>query len=405
MKILIENIKQLITPIDDNIKKGASMSSLDVKNNVSIYINNDLIEYVGKNPPSNVDLKIDAKNLIALPGFIDSHTHIPFYGRRWKEFYMRNSGEDYMEILKKGGGIIESVSQIRSHSFEDILTYNQKFIDEMLSMGVTSIEGKSGYGLDLENEIKQLKVLKNLKNATIVSTFLGPHSVPKDKTKQDYLDEVIKVIAPKVRKLALADFADIFCEKGVFELEDTKLYLEEMKKLGFMLRIHSDEMESIGGTKLAVEYGAKSADHLIKISDEDIDILASSNTIANLLPGTSFFLNKTFAPARKLIDKGAAVSLSSDFNPGSCYISNPNIIIHLAVTKLKMKSEEIVNAYTVNPANILNLDKTGILEEGYFADIQLHYLDDYREIPYSLGHNTIKYVFKRGKLFYENRRL
>jgi imidazolonepropionase len=404
MKIVIENIKQLVTPIDNNIKKGASMSSLDIKNDVSIYINNDLIEYIGRNPPSDVDLKIDAKNLIALPGFIDSHTHIPFYGRRWEEFYMRNAGEDYMEILKKGGGIIESVSQIRKHNFEEILGYNQKFVDEMLSMGVTSIEGKSGYGLNLENEIKQLKVLKNLKNATIISTFLGPHSVPKEKTKQEYLYEIIKVIAPKVRELNLADFADIFCEKGVFELEDTRLYLDEMKKLGFILRIHSDEIESIGGTKLAVEYGAKSADHLIKISKEDIDILAKSNTVANLLPGTSFFLNKTFAPARELINKGAAVSLSSDFNPGSCYVSNPNLVIHLAVTKLKMSPEEIVNAYTVNPANILNLNKVGVLKEGYFADIQLHYLDDYREIPYSLGHDTIKYVFKRGKLFYENRR-
>lgn len=405
MKILIENLKQLVTPIDNNLKKGAQMSSLDIKNNVSIFIQDELIKYVGKNPPENdVDLKIDGKDLVALPGFVDSHTHIPFYGKRWKEFYLRNSGKGYMEILKAGGGINETVSQVRAHTFEELLNYNQRFVDEMLSMGVTSVEGKSGYGLNLENEIKQLKVLKNLKRATIVPTFLGPHSIPFEKSKKDYLDEVINVIAPTVIKDKLSEFADIFCEKGVFELEDTERYLDAMKKLGFKIRMHSDEIESIGGTKLAIDYGAKSVDHLIAISAEDIKLLSKSNTIANLLPATSFFLNKNFAPARALIDNNAAVALSSDFNPGSCYVSNPNLIIHFAVAKMKMSPQEVINAYTVNPSNILDLKRVGILKEDFFADIQLHFIDDYRELPYLLGHNTVKYVFKKGKVVYEDRR-
>jgi imidazolonepropionase len=317
---------------------------------------------------------------------------------------MRNAGKDYMEILNAGGGILETVSKVRSATFNLLLECNQIFIDEMLSLGVTTIEGKSGYGLDLENEIKQLKVLNHLEKATIIPTFLGPHSVPPERSKKEYLDLIINDIAPKVRQENLANFADIFCEKGVFELEETEYYLDAMKKLGFELRMHSDEIESIGGTRLAVEFKAKSVDHLIAIKNSDIPLLAKSETIANLLPGTSFFLAKKFAPARELIDAGAAVALSSDFNPGSCYISNPNMIIHLAVTKMKMTPEETINAYTINPANILGLSEIGLIKEGYLADLQLHYLDDYREIPYSLGHNTVAYVLKKGEIVYENRR-
>ncbi len=404
MKILIENIKQLVTPKDSNIKRGAQMGSLDIFENISLLVENGIIVDMGRFSTNNVDFKINAQNFVAMPGFIDSHTHIPFYGKRWKEFYWRNEGKDYMEILKEGGGILESVDQIRNHKFEEILSYNQKHVDEMLSFGVTTIEGKSGYGLDLANEIKQLRVLNNLKVATIVPTFLGPHSVPKGKTKDDYLDEIINVIAPAVREKNLAEFSDIFCEKGVFEIKETERYLHEMKKLGFKLRMHTDEIESIGGISLAIKYGVKSADHLIAINKSDIALLSNSNTIANLLPATSFFLGKKFAPARDLIDNNAAVSISSDFNPGSCYVSNPNLIVHLAVAKLKMAPNEIINAYTVNPSNILELDGVGVLKEGYFADIQLHDLQDYRELPYSLGHNTIRYVLKKGEIVYENRR-
>lgn len=405
MKILIENLKQLVTPYDNNVKKGIRMGSLRILKNVSILIDSGYIVDVGKFSVSNVDLKIDGSSLVALPGFIDSHTHIPFYGKRWKEFYMRNAGKDYMDILNAGGGILETVSKLRSTDFNTLLDYNQIFVNEMLSFGVTTIEGKSGYGLDIDNEIKQLKVLNQLKKATIIPTFLGPHSVPPDRSKEEYLDLIINDMAPKIKKRNLANFADIFCEKGVFELKETERYLDAMKKLGFKLRMHSDEIESIGGTKLAVDFGAKSVDHLIAITNQDILLLAKSDTIANLLPGTSFFLNKSFAPARTLIDSGAAVALSSDFNPGSCYISNPNMIIHLAMTKMKMRPEEIVNAYTINPANILDLKETGLLEENYLADIQLHCLDDFREIAYSLGHNTLAYVLKKGEVIYENRRI
>jgi len=404
MRILIENLKQLVTPYDKNIKKGTHMDSLRVLKNISILIDDGYIVDIGRFSNSNVDFRIDASSLVAMPGFVDSHTHIPFYGKRWKEFYMRNAGKDYMEILNAGGGILETVSKVRSTNFNVLLEYNQIFVNEMLSFGVTTIEGKSGYGLDLENEIKQLEVLNHLKKATIVPTFLGPHSVPPESSKEEYLDFVINDIAPKVKQKNLADFADIFCEKEVFELKETERYLNAMKRLGFKLRMHSDEIESIGGTRLAVEFGAKSVDHLIAIEDSDIIFLAKSTTIANLLPGTSFFLRKKFAPARKLIDAGAAVALSSDFNPGSCYISNPNMIVHLAVTKMKMTPEEVINAYTINPANILGLSEIGLIEKGYLADLQLHYLDDYREFPYSLGHNTLAYVLKKGEIVYENRR-
>jgi len=346
---------------------------------------------------------IVADYLVATPGFIDPHTHIPFYGYRHDEFFMRQAGMDYMEIMKKGGGIVNTTKAVRKASLHDLIEFNLRFAQEMFRKGVVAFEGKSGYGLDTASEIKQLKALEKIEEQgyqKVVKTFLGPHALaPEYEDYESYLNMIIEQMLPEVRKSFEDElYADIFTEEGVFTAEQSRRYFEKALSLGFKIRLHADEIQDIGGSSLAAEMGANSADHLICIKEDSINKLSNSKTVATLLPGTSFFLGKNFAPARKLIDKGAAVALASDFNPGSCTINDPTVIAHLASSKLKMTPEEILTAMTLNAASAIGLEKDwGTLEGGKFAGIVLWEIPDYRFIPYFPSHSMIHTVISPKK--------
>ncbi len=407
MDLLIKNIRQLATPTGKKPKKGKDMGKLSVMENCDILIRNSVIEQIGFSIELPLDFQgsiITANNLVATPGFIDPHTHIPFYGYRHDEFFMRQSGLSYMEIMKNGGGIINTTKAVRNATLDELLDFNMIFAQEMFKKGVVAFEGKSGYGLDTLSEIKQLRTLQKMEEhgpQKIVKTFLGPHALaPEFEDYESYLEHIMTQMMPAVkREIDDELFADIFCEEGVFNTDQSKRYALKALDMGFKLKFHADEIKDIGASTLAAQLGAKSADHLICIGEEAMDILSKSSTIATLLPGTSFFLEKSFAPARKLIDKGAAVALASDFNPGSCTINDPTVIAYLASSKLKMTPEEILTAMTLNAAGAIDIeDEWGSVEIGKYAAILLWDIPDYKFIPYFPAHNMIHTIISPKKM-------
>jgi imidazolonepropionase len=407
MDLIIKNIKQIATPVGKNLKKGANMKNILVTNKVDILIENSIIKNINqeiKTPENfNGDI-IYADDLVATPGIIDPHTHIPFFGFRQDEYFLRQQGASYMEIMNAGGGIVNTTRAVRNASFDEMLKLNLKFADEMFRKGVIAFEGKSGYGLDTKSEIKQLKVLQKLEercSQKIVKTFLGPHALaPEFPDYSSFMDYIIENMLDEIKgEVDDIVFADVFCEEGVFTVEQSEKYIKAALEKGFKIKMHADELKDIGGSRLAVKYNAQSADHLIQISDEAIGAIASSNTVATLLPGTSFFLGKSFAPARKLIDSGAAVALASDFNPGSCTINDPSLIAHLASSKLKMSPEEIITAMTLNAACAIGIEEEyGTLEVGKKAGIILWDIPDYKFLPYFPAHNMVNTVISPKKV-------
>lgn len=411
-KTLIRNIKTMYTSKEKPPVKGKNMSNIVELNNAYILISDGIIEDVGENydgDTSNVNV-YDATDLICLPGFIDSHTHLVFGGSREHEFSKKISGVPYLEILEQGGGILSTVEATKKASHESLYNQALKSLNEMLLFGVTTLEAKSGYGLELETEIKQLEILKLLNKNNPIDikiTYLGAHALPlkyKD-NREAYVNQILKDLEI-IKAKDLAEYVDVFCEKGVFSAAETKTIFTKAKALGFQLRLHSDEIESIGGTTLAIEMNAKSVDHLMAITDADIKKLALSNTIANLLPSTSFFLNKAYAPARKLIDQGAAVSVSSDYNPGSTPSENYQLTLQLAGNKLRMLPNEILTAATLNPAYSLGIDhEVGSIEIGKRADLVLLDAKNLDYFIYHYGINHTMAVFKNGKLVVNKRRI
>jgi imidazolonepropionase len=351
---------------------------------------------------------IDCKNAIALPGFIDSHTHLVHSGSRESEFAMKLAGMPYLDILKSGGGIHSTVALTRQASFEELYDQAKKSLDEMLLLGVTTIEAKSGYGLNLETELKQLKVIKAL-NANhpieLSPTYLGAHAIPKEYSdnRQSYIFEVIENMKT-VAQMHLAESVDVFCENEVFSVAETEEILIAAKEMGFQVRLHADEIHSLGGAGLAVRLNAVSADHLLAIVEEDIDRLAQSETIANLLPQTAFYLNKPYANARALIDKGAAVAISSDYNPGSAPSENFQFTMQLAANKMRLSPAEVLVASTLNPAVILGRShRIGTLEVGKQADITLLKAPNLEYVLYHFGINHTQDVYKNGRLVVKDR--
>ncbi|HDP77804.1 MAG TPA: imidazolonepropionase [Mesotoga infera] len=396
-ELAILNIRQVASPPKDGPLRGKEMSSLEIKRDVNIAIEGGKISYVGQDYVE-ADQYIDGNQLVVIPGFVDCHTHIPFVGSRSSEFIMRLSGKGYMDIMNAGGGILSTVKEVRKASATSILANSLSFLDSMLSLGVTTVEGKSGYGLDKENELKQLKVLRALDSihpVDVVPTFLGAHAVTDEYgSPEEFLDLMVGLFDDLVE---LTDTIDIFCEKGVFDEDQSRRYLMKAQEKGFKVKLHADELSSSGGGRLAVELGAVSADHLISADDETLVLLAESETVATLLPGTSFFLNEPFAKGRKLIDLGATVAIASDFNPGSCNIFDPFFIIFLAVSRCGLSVEEAINAYTANSARALCLDnKKGRLEVGYDADMVLIRAEDYSEIVYNFSRDLVEGVIKNG---------
>ncbi len=412
--LVIFNIGTLLTPNQVPPVKGKDMNKASSFTNAFIVVKDGLIIDIGE---GNYDKYLNdftfmhnANNNLVIPGLIDSHTHLVHGGSREHEFSKKIAGIPYLDILRQGGGILSTVKSTREYTFQKLYDKALKSLNKMLLFGVTTVEAKSGYGLNLETEIKQLEVAKelNMKHPVdIISTYLGAHTTPleyKD-NKASYIKSLVNDMNI-IKEKNLATFIDVFCEEGVFTKEESKYILEQGKLIGLVPKVHTDEIVSIGGTSLAVTLEASSADHLMAINSEDIIKLANSNVIANLLPGTSFYLNKDYAPARKIIDGGCAVAISSDYNPGSSPSENFQFIMQLSASKLKMTPYEILNASTINAAYNLRIsNQVGSIEIGKKADLVVMDSKNIDYILYHFGINHTLDVFKNGKLLVKNREL
>lgn len=410
--LVIVNIKKLYTP-KGPYKRGLEMSNIERYDGAFIAIKDSLILDLGNHDYESLissDTEIyDGRNLIALPGFVDSHTHLVYGSSRENEFSKKLQGVSYLDILKAGGGILSTVEATRNSSYKELLEKAKVSLFELGSYGVTTCEAKSGYGLNNETEMKQLEIVKELNDKTvfdIIPTYMGAHAFPTEyKNKKEMYIVNIKSDMDEIKKKGLAKFVDVFCEDSVFNYEQSKEILSYGKSIGLGVKIHADEIVSLGGAGLAVDLEAASADHLMAISDEDIKKLAKSNTVANLLPSTSFYLDKDYAPARTLIENNAIVSISSDLNPGSSPNENFQLVQQLACLKYKMTPEEVLTATTINGAYNLGIsDKVGSLEIGKKADILLMNAPNLEYIFYHFGINHVSDIFKDGKLILQHKK-
>ena len=412
-KLYIKHASELVTCKGTAPKHGKEMSDIGIIEDGAVLVEDGIIKQVGTTTELDAVVHeadcevIDATGKTVMPGFVDSHTHYIFGGYRADEFTWRLKGDDYMSIMERGGGINATVRPTREATEEELVEIGRERMNRMLEFGVTTVEGKSGYGMDKDCEIKMLRAMKKLNEehpVDVVSTFLGPHSVlPEWKGKERaFIDYMLTEVMPAVKEEDLAEFADIFTEKGVFNAEDTAYYLKKAKELGFKLKAHTDEMFPIGGTEVAVKEGAFSCDHLLKVTDEGIDLLAKGNTIATLLPCTAFCLKEPFAPARKLIDSGCAVALASDLNPGSCFTNNIPLIVALGCIHMNMSIEEVITALTINGAAAIDrADRIGSIEEGKQADIVMLKYPSVNYMPYHTAINLVEKVIKKGQTVYE----
>ena len=411
MKILLKNPAQIVTvdTNDMNFKRGKDMQDIRPIIGHSIIIEDDLIkDFIPESSAAKLsfDQIIDVNGMIILPGLIECHTHSAFAGSRANEFLMRLNGASYEEISSKGGGILSTVNAVRTSSFDELVNLLKPRIDYFISQGITALEIKSGYGLSFYDEIKLLQVINHFKVHSpieIIPTFLGAHAFPpeyKNDHKQ-YLDLLINELLPYVIKNNLAYNVDAFCERSAFSPEEVDGIFSKAKKLGYKLRLHTDQFNKIGGLDIARKYKVNSVDHLEVIADNDLQLFSNNEIVAVLLPGVSFFLDCSYAPARKLIDNNAIVALSTDYNPGSSNIPNLHLIMSLAAIKMKMTAEEIISAVTVNPAKVLCLsEKTGSIEIGKQADFAVFKAKEYSEIIYNMGTNLNKMTIKKGKIIY-----
>lgn len=409
----------IVTPCGHSACKGDAMSRLTTIKDGCVIVRDGLIEYVGpradaqdlmaeyKKDKSDISF-IDAEGRALLPGFVDSHTHLIFGGFRPDEFEWRLKGDTYMSIMQRGGGIQSTVNATRATSEDELVNRAQWFLDRMSSMGVTTVEAKSGYGLDTETEEKMLRAIRRLADKDgqpirIVSTFLGAHAVPKEYAghTDEYVDLIIKEMRPRFREMT--DCCDIFCEKNVFEIEESRRLLKAAKDMGYKLKLHADEIVQLGGAELAAELGALSADHLLHVSDAGVEAMAKAGVVATLLPLTAFTLKEPYAPARKFIDAGAAVALATDLNPGSCFSGSIPLSIALACIYMKMSIEETITALTLNGAAAIGrADEIGSIEKGKRADFVMLNTDNINILPYYVGMNCVKTTIFGGRVVCEN---
>jgi imidazolonepropionase len=352
--------------------------------------------------------QLDASGRVVMPGFIDSHTHLLFAGTREREFEMRLQGASYQEIAEKGGGIKSTVEKTRRASKEELVAVGKRNLDSILSLGTTTVEAKTGYGLSTRDEIKMLEALGELGRelpVEVVPTFLGAHEIPPEyagKT-EDYVRLVVEEMIPAVAEKKLARFCDVFCEKGVFSLEQSGRILEAGKRYGMLPKLHADELTPLGGAELAAEIGAVSADHLLFVSEKGMEAMAEKGVVATLLPGTAFFLFLgRYAPARQMISKGVTVALATDFNPGSCMTESLPLITTIACTQMRMTPAEAILGITLHAARALRKEKEiGTLEPGKQADLVILDIPDYRHLSYHFGVNHVWKVVKKGKIVWE----
>ena len=409
MSLLIKNIKKLIQcrTEDESYVSGKDMSSLPSVDNAFLYIENDKIIDFGEMEDclySNVEEVYDAKGSMVLPSWCDSHTHIVYAGDRSSEFMDRIRGLTYQEIAEKGGGILNSAKLLSNTPVEEIYNQSIKRVNDVIKQGTGAIEIKTGYGLNYESELKMLEVIQEIRKNTklqVKSTFLGAHAYPKDykENKEGYLDIIINKMLPDFKKRNLIDFIDVFCEEGYFSKEDTERIIIEGEKYDIPAKIHVNQFNSIGGIEVAVKNKALSVDHLEVLSEIDLNILKQGNTMPVVLPICSFFLGIDYAPARKIIDAGLPLAIASDFNPGSSPSGNMNLVISTACTKMKITSEEAINAATINGAYAMKLsDKVGSITKGKLANLIITKpINSIDEIPYRLGNDNIRDLILNGE--------
>jgi imidazolonepropionase len=416
---VVKNIGQLVNPGSNRVVRGKESDTLRLQENVCIGARQGIIQFIGSGDEfirqcrlEAAGLEIDARGFVALPGLVDPHTHLPFAGTRQDEFQLKLQGVSYQEIARRGGGIKGTVRKTREISQQDLVEICQKRLDQMLLSGTTTLEAKSGYGLDRETELKQLEVLRSLAAihpAAIISTFMGAHEIPDEfaGNSRAYLDFILADVLPEVAERKLAEFVDIFCEGGYFSYIDAEYYLKEAAARGFKIKVHADEFASNGAAVLAALLHARSAEHLIAISDAEIAEIAPSSTACVLLPGVSFFLKlEHYAPAQKILAANGIVALGSDFNPGSSMISSQLFIFQLAVFQMGMTIEQALNAVTINAAYAVDRqEQVGSLVKGKKLDLLLMDIPDYRYLAYHPGINPIHTVIKSGNVVVENRQI
>lgn len=410
-KKLVTNVGQLVTPKGDKFRSGSKMNDLSVTEEVTILIEGGFIAGVGDRSDfsevrgDEVEI-IDAGGKPVLPGFVDPHTHFVFSGYRAEEFQMRLSGKSYEEIAKEGGGIASSVTSTRKASFSRLKKESKERLSSMVQFGVTTVEGKTGYGLDKKTELKQLKVMRDLDAETpldVVPTFLGAHSIPPEYSdrREEYVNFVTEDVMPEAAE-GEAEFCDVFCDQGAFTVEESRQILAEGKKAGLTPKIHADEIAGTGGAELAAEVDAISADHLLKASDEGLHSMKDQGAVAVLLPITAFSLKEDYARGRYMIDQGLPVSLATDFNPGSCYSESIPLLISLATLYMDMTIEETITALTLNAAAALDrAEMVGSIEPGKQADIVILDAPDYKHLSYHIGVNLVDRVIKGGEAIWK----
>lgn len=410
--ILYYNISKLACVNGHKAKKGRDMSDIGYITDGAFVTDKDKFIFAGKRDKA-FELypdaeKIDLKNKAVIPGFTDSHTHLVFGGYRVSEFMMRLEGRSYMEIMQAGGGIKSTTQATRMLSAEQMAEKTLPFVNELLSYGVTTLEIKSGYGLDKETELRQLlsmKILEEMTPIRIVKTYMGAHALP-DEFKNNpsgYIRYICEEVLPAVKEQGIAKYCDVFCEKNVFSKEESAIIFDRAKELGLGLKIHADEIEDGGTTAFGVRYGCTSTDHLLHVSDEGIEALAFGETVATLLPITAFSLKEKYAPARRLIDKGAAVAIATDCNPGSCFSDSIPLLIALSSFNMGMTFEEIICSLTLNGAAAVgNAESFGSIQEGKYADFLVLKWEDPAFLNYHICGNGVEKVYIGGKMVREN---
>lgn len=411
--VWIQHAAQLATISGENApRKRKEMSDLGIIEDGSVWIEDGVVKAIGTTEElkkqfgdraTDADI-IDATGRLVTPGFVDPHTHVVYGGSREREFEMRLEGATYMDIMNAGGGIHATSRMTREATEDELVEQSSRRLDSFLKHGVTTVEGKSGYGLNWETELKQLRAAKRLNEThpiDLVSTFMGAHAVPLEyKGKEDeYIDSIINDMLPIVAEEKLAVFNDVFCEVGVFTPEQSERILEAGKKLGLTPKIHADEIESYGGAELAAKVGAISAEHLLKASDEGIKAMAEAGVIACLLPATALFLREDAAQGRKMVDEGVAVAISTDCNPGSSPTTSMPLVMNLACISMRLTPAEALVAATMNAACAIGMEaKVGSLEVGKQGDVVMWDISNYQELQYLFGVNHVDKVWKKGEL-------